>query len=273
MMACSMMKKGLVGLGLGAGALTLAFGTSAPSYFRTAVLQARHGVRGAVPVQFEIDRARDLIAGLEPSIRDNIEVLAREEEDVESLRTEIVAHRENLGKAKAEMLVLRDGMASGDLRLTGSVSYTEAEIKGELQRRLEMFERSEQILKEKESSLKSKEKGVVAARQRLTGMMAQKQVLAAKVEEIEARLKAIEASNTSNEFHFDDSSLSRAKQSVADLDKRLKVMARVSEMEGRLGAPGVPVILEPSRDVIREIDAKFGPNAKPSGPVANEKSL
>ena len=54
----------------------------------------RHNAKDAVPVQFEIDRARDDIAALEPAIKDNIEVLARAEVEVEHLDREIVATRE-----------------------------------------------------------------------------------------------------------------------------------------------------------------------------------
>ena len=68
-MVCSMVKKGLLGAALAAGALYLVFGTSAPSYVRTAFHKVRHNAKDAVPVQFEIDRARDEIAALEPAIQ------------------------------------------------------------------------------------------------------------------------------------------------------------------------------------------------------------
>ena len=42
-MACKIMKKGLMGVGLGALALGLVFGTRAPSYVRTAFHKIRHG--------------------------------------------------------------------------------------------------------------------------------------------------------------------------------------------------------------------------------------
>ena len=86
-MVCSMVKKAVLGAALSAGALYLVFGTSAPSYVRTAFYQVRHNAKDAVPVQFEIDRARGEIANLEPAIKDNIETLARAEVDVEHLDT------------------------------------------------------------------------------------------------------------------------------------------------------------------------------------------
>ena len=73
----------------------------------------------------------------------------------------------------------------------------------------------------------------------------------------------IEATKATNEFDFDDSALARAKQTVAELEKRLEVMARKAEMEGRFVDSGIPVSLEPGRDVVKEIDDEFGATASP----------
>ena len=75
-MVCSMVKKALI-VRRGTGALFLVFGTHAPSYMKTAYHNVRRDVKDAVPLPFDIDRAREEIASLEPAIRDNIEKLAR----------------------------------------------------------------------------------------------------------------------------------------------------------------------------------------------------
>ncbi len=61
-MVCKMVKKGVIGAALTAGALYLAFGTHAPSYVRTAFHKVRHTAKDSVPIQFDIERARDEIA-------------------------------------------------------------------------------------------------------------------------------------------------------------------------------------------------------------------
>ena len=103
-MVCSMVKKGLIGAALGAGALFLVFGTHAPSYVKTAFHKVTQNAKDAVPLPFDIDRARDEIASLEPAIRDNIEKLARAEVDVEHLDKEIAAIRTNMDGEKKAML-------------------------------------------------------------------------------------------------------------------------------------------------------------------------
>jgi len=271
-MACSMIKKGLLGAALGAGALYLAFGTSAPSYVRTAFHKFRDGAKSSVPVQFEIDRAREEIASLGPAIHDNIENLARAQVDVESLDREIVAIRTNLGSEKKVLTALRDSLNTGDFRLAGNVTYTEDEVKAELKHVWDHYNQVTSQLKVKEETLKAKQKAVVAARQQLSQMSAARQALLTKLSGIEARLKMIQTTKESNEFNFDDSALARAKASVSDLEKRLDVMARTAELEGKFSDSSIPVIIEPSRDVLKEMEAEFGPPAvKTSG--SSDKSL
>jgi len=272
-MVCSAIKKAVLGAALSAGALYLVFGTSAPSYVRTAFHRVRHNAKDAVPVQFEIDRARQEIANLEPAIKDNIEVLARAEVDVEYLNREIATTQANLASEKKAMLALRDSLETGDFRLAGHghVRYTEDEVKGDLARRLDRYRNVNKILEEKEATLKAREKSVIAARKLLMEMAAQKQTLLTKLEKIEAHLKMIEATKATNEFDFDDSALARAKQSVSELEKRLEVLDRKAEMEGRFVDSGnLPVGLEPNRDVVREIDDEFGtPAAAPKAENGN----
>jgi chromosome segregation ATPase len=257
-MACNLIKKGLLGAALGVGALTLVFGTSAPSYVKTAFHRVRDNAKSAVPVQFQIDRARQQVSDLEPAIHLNRENIASAEVDVERLEREIGSCQANLGQEKKEIVALRNCLDTGNLRLTGSVSYTPDEIKTELTRRLDHFKVAKQIIKEKEDTLKARQKAVVSARKQLTEMTAAKQSLLVKIDEIEARLKSIEATQAANEFSFDDSELARVKESVSDLEKRVEVMARVAEQEGRLTDKGVAIFIEPTRDVINEIDAEFG---------------
>lgn len=273
MACCSYVKKGLLATALTVAGLGLVFGTSAPSYVKTAFNRLRHSVKKQVPVEFDIERARREIADLEPAIRDNIESYVRAEVDVEHLKAEMVAIKDNMSKEKEELLSLRSSLKSEKYRLTGSgAMYTADEIKSELAGRWEHYKQTDRILHEKNETLKAREKAMVAARKQLETIRDQRRNLLAKVDEIEARLKAIEATQAANQFTFDDSALARAKQTVAELDNRLEVMARTAEIEGRFADGKIPVVIEPKRDVVKEIDNAFGAPAAPS-PESADKSL
>ncbi len=270
MTCCSTIKKVALGTVLAAGGLGLVFGTSAPSYVRTAFHKVRHNAKNAVPVQFEIDRARDEVARLEPAIKENIASLAQALVDVEHLEGEIKTVQANLDTEKKNLTALRSSLDSGEVRLAGNISYSADEVKVDLARRFDHIKATAQFLENKQATLKAKQKSVAAARQMLSQMAATKKELLAKIDSIEAQLKMIEATKSTNEFTFDDSALSRAKESVTDLEKRLEVITKTTEMEGKYSEGGMPIVIEPKRDILKEIDAEFGPAVKKT---SSDKSL
>jgi len=272
-MVCKMMKKAVVGTALAGSALYLAFGTSAPSYVKTAFHKVRHSAKDSVPIQFEIDRARQEIVDLEPMILENREILARGEVDVEQLDKEIASVQANLAAEKKTMVALRESLKTGDLRLTGrsNVSFSPDEVKGELASRIDHYKYVSSVLETKQATLKARHKAVENARKKLGEIDSAKRLLAVKIEKIQARLENIEATEEKDEFRFDDSALARAKQAVSDLERRLEVKARVAEMSGRYSDSSV-ISLEPGRDPIQEFDAQFG-SADKDAPKTGDKSL
>ncbi|WP_435020694.1 hypothetical protein TA3x_001969 [Tundrisphaera sp. TA3] len=271
-MACSMLKKGVIGATLGAGVLYGLFGTSAPSYLRTAAQRFRHGVKDAMPDQFQIERARDEVRRLEPDFHNTIENLARTSVEVDTLNKEIAAIRSNHENGKVALKAMRSKLDTGDLRLTGNVSYSPAEMKEELGHRLDSYRNTGEILESKEATLKAKYKELSAYRRHLDQIGTAKRALMSKIDGIEARLKMIETTKQGNDFNFDEGALARAKEAVADLEKRTEVLSRRAELEGKYAGTLLPAGTEPGRDVLREMDAEFGPQAPAPAP-GEDKSL
>jgi chromosome segregation ATPase len=242
---------------------------------RTAVHKVKQNAKDSVPLPFDIDRAREEIAGLEPAIRENIVKLARAEVDVEHLDKEIAAIRTNVDGEKKALLTLRESLKTGEYRLAGHtrVAYTEDEVKADLARRYDSIKNVKNILDAKESTLKAKQSEIVAFRKQLETMMAQKKKLSSNLDKIEAKLSQIQATQASNEFQLDNSALSRAKETVSDLEKRLEIMQKSAQLEARYVETGVPVILKSNRDVVKEIDAEFGQPSPEKVSKTSGKSL
>jgi chromosome segregation ATPase len=254
-----MMKRGLIGAGVAALALSLLFGAKAPSYVKTAFHHMRHSASDAIPIRFEIERARQELANLQPAIDSNIETVARAEEDVKELRGEIAAHQANLTRNQRELVALRRTLGSdGTLRTDSGATYSAEEIRKELRGRLEHCRESKQTLVEMQKTLKLREQAVASARQQLKEVMSQRRLLETQIEAIEARQKAIEAARATGSFAIDDSALARVKQTINELRKRQNVMVRSDELRGQYVDKHVPVDLEATGDVLREIDAEFG---------------
>jgi chromosome segregation ATPase len=275
-MVCSIVKKGLLGAALGAGTLFLVFGTAAPSYVKTAFHKGRQIAKDAVDPQFEIDRARDMIANLKPMVEKNIETLARAEVEAENLDREVIAVQANLDGEKKVMVSMRDSLKTGDFRLAGHVADNVEEVKAALAHRLDHFTYTSELLKAKKAELKAKRNTIKAAHEQLETLRTQKTTLLAKLAGIEARLRMIEATQAKNEFHFDGSALANAKQAVSELEERLDVLAKTAEMEARyseLSGTTSSTYVDPSRDVIKEVDDALGQPVRPSSSKTGDKSL
>jgi len=276
-MVCSIVKKGLLGAALGAGTLFLVFGTAAPSYVKTAFHRGRQIAKNAVDPQFDIDRARNQIADLKPMIEQNIETLARAEVEAEHLEREVLTVQANLDVEKKAMLSMRDRLKTGDFRLAGHVADTADEVKAELAHRLDHFTYTSDLLKIKQSELKAKRKIIRAAHEQLETLRTQRTTLLAKLDGIEAKLRSIEANQAKNDFHFDGSALANAKETVAELEKKLEVLAKQADIEGRyfdeFNGTTSSTYVDPSRDVIKEVDDALGQPARPSSSKTGDKSL
>lgn len=269
-MVCSMMKKAVMGAMLGAGALALVFGTAAPSYVKTAFHKVRTGAKDAVPIQFEIERARQLITDLDPAIKANIETLAKYDVEIGHLKKEIVATRDNLDKEKSTILALRETLSKDVRPASGGVTYSKEDVTRELASRYDHFKRTQETLVAKEKTLEARQKSFASAQSQLDSMHAKKQELLSRLDQIEAQLKSVEANLTASDLAIDDSALSQVKQTVTELEKRLEVVTKQSELEGRYTERTTPSVIVPNRDVVKEIDSEFGKPAK-SGNA--EKSL
>ena len=139
---------------------------------------------------------------------------------------------------------------------------------------MDHYDYTSDTLKQKQEILKAKRKIIQAAHEQLSNLRQQKSTLLAKLANIEAKLRVLEATQTKNEFNFDDgSTLSRAKQTISDLEKRLNVMAHRAEIDGRYGDLDSPsTYVDPHRDVVKEVEEKFGESSQPAG-KAGDKSL
>jgi hypothetical protein len=258
-MACKMIKKGILGAALGAGALALLFGTAAPSYVKTAFHRVRNTAKSNVSVEFEIDRARQLLADLEPAIRENVQNLARTEETVATLKTHLAKDRAEMEKVGKEVVALHDAL-KGRTKLASnrSTTYSTEEMQADLANKFTHYKQLKLIVKEKEAVLAAKEKEVQAGHDLLKNIHDQKAALLTKIEEIEARHKAIEASKSYNEFNFDETPLAQVKAAVAELESRLNTEAREVELLNKYGEKGGSVFTsDPSRDVTKEVEAEF----------------
>jgi chromosome segregation ATPase len=209
------------------------FGRDALSYFRTSAGWVKESVRGSVPMDFEIDRARRMVKELVPDIRKNMHVIAKEEVEVENLKKQIAHTVARLDKDKGELVRLKTDLGTGNnvFQYAGR-SYSANQVKVDLANRFERYKTNDATLASLREIQNARERSLAAAREKLEGMLAAKRKLEVDVEHLEARMKMVEAAQTTSDCTFDDSRLSRVKELITDLRTRLDVAERLTTAEG-----------------------------------------
>lgn len=268
-MVCKMVKRVLIGGAIGAGLLGLTFGTAAPSYVKTAFHKARHSVKGSVPTEFEIERARNEIATLDPAIDAGIETLARALGEVDQLRSEIASSREDLNSQGRSLQALNEQLKRGDIHLTSGGAYSEKSVKSTLAQSMDRYKVLKATLAEKQETLGILQKNVASARTGLDALKTAKQDLTARVDGAQARLNQIKATRATHKYNFDDSAIGQAKRTVSELEKSLDQMARIDELKEKYLDTGNTFTVDPSRDVTREIEVEF--NSAPKAEKTADK--
>mgnify|MGYP005863300465 FL=1 len=252
-----MIRKTLIGGGVAFLLALLLFGRDAASYVRTSVGYVKDSVRGSVPIEFQIERARRMIKDLAPEIRKNMHVIAKEEVEVERLQKQIEDAQAKLAKEKQELLRLKTDLASNKTEFEyGNRKYTVAQVQTDLANRFERYKTSEATLASLEEIHRARQASLDAARQKLEGMLASRRQLQVEVENLEARVQMVAAAQTTANYSFDDSQLGRVKELISDLRTRIEVAGRLVNAEGYYHDE-IPVGQATPANIVEQIDEHF----------------
>jgi hypothetical protein len=223
-----MVKKGLFAGGAVLLLLGLLFGRDGFSYATTSLGWVRQSVSDSVPVAFELQRARDMIKGLTPEIRKNIGLVAKEEVEIHNLKEQLAAGEKNLAKNKSEIERLTSDLKRGESTFVYcGKSYTARQVETDLTQRFETYKVKAATLDKLSQIINARERGLVAGREKLKAMQAAKTQLEVDVANLEARMEMVRVAQTTSEFNFDDSRLSRTKELVKNIGTKIEVAEKL----------------------------------------------
>ena len=268
-----MLKKSLIAFAVAGTLGTLAFGRDLSSYLRTAGGEARQALKSGVPIEFEIQRARDMVESLIPEVRTCMHVIAEEEVNIDHLNREIAKAEVGLERQKGEILTMRKDLESSQATFQyASRRYTADEVRGDLAQRFQRFKTAEATLASQQEIRRQRERSLVSAREKLEAMLNEKRTMEVEIEHLEARLKQVQAAQAASHLSVDDSGLSRARQLITELNKQLDVQTKVLDAQGQFTGL-IPVSArEPApADLARQIDQHFGTASTTQGAVAAER--
>lgn len=252
-----MLKRGLIAAGGLAVLLSLVFGRDVTSYVKTTMGWVNNSVRDAVPVQFELERARKMIQGLDPEISRHKREIAREELELRKLAAQVEQDEAKLAKSWSEIETLKSDLSRGDSNFVyAGHTYTVKQVETDLTNRFERYQTREATLDKLSMILNARQRGLEAAQEKLKAMIAAKRQLEVEVENLEARLKMVEVAKASSEFHIDDSQLSRTRQLLSDIESRIEVDAQLVNADDVV-LDEIPVGVQPDQVKILERIAEY----------------
>lgn len=252
-----MFKKLAVGAALLVVGAGLLFGTRATTYVQTAWNRVTGAVQDAVPVEFELDRARQMLENAGPAIEKQQRLVVEQEVKLERMAEEIAKLEDNLDTEKLAVLKLRDqlGKKLASYEIAGR-SYSQDDLRAELNHRFETFKRNEELLDTRQEEYQARADRLIAAKDKVQAMVRDQDSLALQIEKLEAKLEAIKAKKVRDELKIDDSEIGEIRQVLERLEDKLEVEERIVESNGK-PVSRVPVEEIVPSDLETQIDQHF----------------
>lgn len=256
-----MIKKAAFGTIAVAAIGTMVFGTDVFSYARTSFHSAQNKIRSEVPLEFEIERAREEVAQLIPEVRKSMHIIAEEEVSVANLKKSVEKRELAMDRQEEAILALSSDLKSNDSQFVyAGHAYSQHEVEKDLSDRFNRFKSAEETLQRERELLSAKENALKTHRETLEGMLSQRKSLEVELERLEARVRTINARKQIASIEVDDSKLNRVKSLISTIDKRLDVEDAVLAADGEYSGL-IPIEEEfevESENIATAVDNYFG---------------
>ena len=219
-----MMKKMVLTGGVVALLSSLTLGVPLFSYARCGVDWLKSSATDAMPLEWELKRARQMIADLKPEIEVNATRIAREKVEVTRLEKQLQETNDRLAHGRSDIERLSDDLRSENTYYTyGGKTYTSAQVKNDLSNRFKRFKTRTATADKLQQMLDAREASLRAAQERMEAMLSAKRQLEVEVENLQARLGALRVAQTSSQLNLDDSQLARTRELLDEIGTRIDV--------------------------------------------------
>ncbi|MEM1067573.1 MAG: hypothetical protein AAGI63_01665 [Planctomycetota bacterium] len=219
-----MLKKAMLTGGVVALLSSVTLGVPLFSYARCGVDWLRSSANEAMPVEWELKRARQMIADLRPEIQNNAKRIAHEKVEVARLEKQLQDSDERLAKAQSDITRLTADLESENQYYTyAGRTYTSVQVKNDLANRFKRFKTRRATADKLEQMLTARQSSLRAANERMDAMLDAKRQLEVEVENLQARLGALRVAQTSSQLNLDDSQLSKTRELLDEIATRIDV--------------------------------------------------
>lgn len=254
------LKYGVIGTAAALVVGGLVFGSDLASYVRSSSRAVTSAVKGNVPIEFELRRARDLLDDIIPEMHASIRNIAEQEVELASLKAEIADGEKALAEQKGKVAKVRDCLATpGDAFSIGQVVYSRSELKDDLARRFTHTKEAELVLSGKRRLLSNREKSLQATLQMFERTRSQRALLESQIASLENQHKMVQMASVGSGVEIDHSKLAQTEKLIADIKKQLDVAERVLAHKAKF-VDAIPVESNVNeKELLSEVDSYLNP--------------
>lgn len=219
-----MIKKMIMAGGALALLSSVTLGVPLISYARCGVSWLQSSASDAMPLEWELKRARQMIADLKPEIEMNAKSIAREKVGVARLEKQLDETNQRLTKTQSDIERLSEDLRSkNDYFSYGGRTYTTAQVQNDLGNRFKRFKTRRATAEKLSQMLSARESSLQAGQERMETMLGAKSQLEVEVENLQARVGALRVAQTSSQLNLDDSQLARTRDLLDEIATRIDV--------------------------------------------------
>ena len=238
----------------------LFFGRDAASYVYSSAKSLQSAVKEAVPVEFELQRARDLLDDIIPEVQANVRLIAQEEVEIASLKADLEQGERSVNAERIRVTKLRDTLGTGKVTYTlGGSDYTAQQVKEELARSFDRYKEAEVVQAGKQRLLETRQKSLQAAMQMLERTKAQKVGLEDQIQALDSQYRLVQAAAVGSKVQIDSSKLAQTEKLIRQIKTRLDVAERVLAHEARFVQP-IAVDTIDEKDLLTQVDEHLNPD-------------
>ena len=235
----------------------LLFGKDVVSYVSSSAKSVQTAVKDAVPIEFELRRARDLLEEIIPEMHANIRLIAQEEVEVAALKVDIAKSEEAVEQEKVRISKLRGALDVQQAQYHfGGKEYPRSYVKEDLANRFERFKEGELVLASKKRLLTTRENSLHAAMQLLEQTRSRKRMLQDKIESLASQYRIVKAAAIGSNIQVDNSKLAQTEKLITQIKRRLDVAERVLAHESQF-VQAIPVDAVMEADLLTQVDEYF----------------
>jgi hypothetical protein len=219
----------------------------------------RNTVAEAIPIEVELQRARDMIDDLIPEMHANIRLVAQEEVEIEALETDI--HRGGLALVdqRGKIAKLRDTLKVEQANYRfGHTRYSRQDVVNDMSRRFEMLRNSEDILTGKQRLLDRRKQTLSASVQNLGEIRQAKIDLEGQVQMLDSQYRLLQTAQSQSTVVIDGSQVAKVRRVIKQIKKRLDTAERVLQKE-QFFVESIPVDAVSETELMEQVDAYLSP--------------